>query len=231
MDSDILFSLYLLAKQNALNEKIEMSSKNFAELISASQQTASRRIIKLEKEGLINRDMRGTSQFIIITKKGQKILEEVYLDLKEIFEKLPKVIEIEGKLFEGLGEGGYYVTKEGYKKQFLENLKFNDIYAGTLNLELVSEDAIKNWKYVRDFNELKIKIKGFKNKDRTYGDVYCYKCMIENQYRGAVLDIVRTSHIKETKIEIISPVYLRGKLKLKNGDIVKIKILLNSPQE
>ena len=53
--------------------------------------------------------MRGTSQFIIITKKGQKMLEEVHFDLKDIFEKLPKFIEIEGKLFEGLGEGGYYI--------------------------------------------------------------------------------------------------------------------------
>jgi len=230
LSGELWFSLFVLAKLNAINEKIEMSTKKFAKKISASQQTASRRLIDLEKEGLISREPHGTGHYIKITKKGQVKLKEVYDELKAIFEVKQKFIEIEGELFSGMEEGGYYVTREGYKKQFLKKLGFQDIYPGTLNLKLTIDEDIKNRKIIRNRKDLGIHIKGFKNENRTYGDVTCYKCIIEEKVPGALLEIERT-HWEESVIEIISPFYLREKLKIKDGDKVKVKIFLNTNQE
>jgi len=230
LSSDVWFSLFVLAKLNAINEKIEISSKSFAKKISTSQQTASRRIIELEKLGWIIREPRGTGHYIKITEKGCQKLQEVYNVLKNIFEKKFKSIIIVGELFSGMEEGGYYVTREGYLKQFLSKLGFKKIYAGTLNLKLNTKEDIENRKLIRSRKDFGIHIEGFKNENRTYGPVVCYKCIIENKVPGALLEIERT-HWEETVIEIISPFYLRDKLNIKDGDKVKVKVFLNEPQE
>ncbi|MFX0136338.1 MAG: DUF120 domain-containing protein [Candidatus Hodarchaeota archaeon] len=227
MSSELWFSLFILAKLGATYKKIEISSTKFAKEISASQQTASRRIIELEKLGWISREPHGTGQYIQITRKGQNQLIDVYNVLRRVFEPKPKFIEIEGELFTGIEEGGYYVSREGYKKQFLEKLGFEDIYPGTLNLKLTAEEDFKKRKILLDRTDLGISIKGFKNKDRTYGDVICYKCKVNNKIDGALLAIERTHH-EESVIEIISPIYLRDALKIKDGDRVRIKVFLNT---
>ncbi|MFX1453015.1 MAG: DUF120 domain-containing protein [Promethearchaeota archaeon] len=228
MNSELWFSLFILAKLGAINKKIELSSTKFAKEISASQQTASRRIIELEKLGWISREPHGTGQYIEITQKGQNQLKKTYDVLHKIFEPEPQIIEIEGELFEGMGEGGYYVSHEGYKKQFLKKLDFNDIYPGTLNLKLINEENIQKRKILLDKKESGIKIHGFKNKDRTYGDVTCYKCKVNDSIDGALLAIQRTSYHQESVIEIIAPIYLRDALNIKNGDIIRIKVFLNA---
>lgn len=226
MSSELWFSLFILAKLGAKNKKIEISSINFAKDIQASQQTASRRIIELEKLNWIIRKPSGKSQFIQITEKGQEKLKEVFEVLKNIFEKEQRFIEIEGELFQGMGEGGYYVTREAYKNQFLEKLGFSDLYPGTLNLRLTSKEALKNRELLLKEKSAGIQIQGFKNESRTYGPVICFKCLINDKIQGAVLNIKRTHH-EENVIEIISPTYLREVLELKDGDRVNIKVYLN----
>jgi len=132
-------------------------------------------------------------------------------------------IVLPGPYLGGMEEGGYYVTREGYKIQFLEKLGFRDIYPGTLNLKIISEEAIKKRRKILEKKDLSIRINGFKNEDRTYGPVICYRCLINNKIEGALLEIERT-HWEENVIEIISSVYLRDALKLKDGDLVKIKV-------
>ena len=67
-----------------------------------------------------------------ITNQGVAELKKLYSELRLIFESdYPPSITLEGVLFSGLGEGAYYVTKEGYRKQFMEKLGF-DPYPGTL---------------------------------------------------------------------------------------------------
>ncbi len=227
MSSELWFSLFILAKLGAINKKIEISSTKFSKEISASQQTASRRIIELEKLGWISREPHGTGHYLQITKSGNNQLKDVYNILGSIFEPKQKSIEIEGELFTGMEEGGYYVSREGYKKQFIKKLGFKDIYPGTLNLELTTEEDIKNRKILLDRKDLGIVIEGFKNKDRTYGNVICFKCKVNEKIDGALLEIERTHH-KETVIEIIAPFHIRTALNIKDGDKVKIRVFLNN---
>ena len=140
-----------------------------------------------------------------------------------IFEsKYPPSVTLEGTLFSGLGEGAYYVTKEGYRKQFIEKLGF-DPYPGTLNLKLTTEYDLKSMSELESYPA--VELEGFKNETRTYGPVKCYPAIINNKVKGAVLFALR-SHYDSSVLEIISSMYLRSCLKLKDGNKVKVEILI-----
>ncbi|RJS68902.1 DUF120 domain-containing protein [Candidatus Bathyarchaeota archaeon] len=69
-----------------------------------------------------------------------------------------------------------------------------------------------------------MEIQGFKNENRTYGSVRCYPVIIENKVKGALITALR-SHYDASVIEIIAPVFLRKRLKLKDGHKVKVEVL------
>jgi riboflavin kinase len=68
-------------------------------------------------------------------------------------------------------------------------------------------------------------VKGFVNGERTYGDVKCFKVLINEKTEGAILMIHRT-HYGQDVLEVVAEESLRKKLKLKDGDLVRLKILL-----
>ncbi len=220
-DGIILYILYHLAKIGGL-KGVSISTINLGNILNISQQSASRWLNYLEREGYIVKELRGNKSFITITDKGRRFLEKLYLDLRIIFEKEKNILfRIRGRVFTGFGEGAYYVSLPGYKKQFIEKLGFEP-YPGTLNLKLDSES-------VRIKRELElmdgITIEGFTYEGRRYGSVKCFKALIEDRVKGAVLLIERT-HYGLDVIEVIAPVNLRETLKLKDGDLVNVAILL-----
>ncbi|MEM1582180.1 MAG: DUF120 domain-containing protein [Candidatus Bathyarchaeia archaeon] len=216
------FLLYKLAEMGALNKIIKVSTILLAKEIGLSQQSASRLLIDLERKGLIQRTVSREGSFIKITNAGEDYLRRIYLGLNAILEGKPQSITIEGRVFSGLGEGAYYVSKEEYRRQFVEKLGF-DPYPGTLNLKIIGEENI------RLRNELDvypgIEIGGFRNRNRTYGAVKCFHAIICGKERGAVIFAFR-SHYGRDVLEVIAPVYLRDQLGLKDGDKVKIEIIL-----
>ncbi len=214
------FALYHLC-QNMKNERaITISSVEFGEVLGVSQQTSSRRIQDLEKNGWIKRKIEGKTQTIELTENGLNILVKMYKNLKQILNN----VVISGIVSEGMGEGGYYVAIKQYYDQFKEKLGFEP-FKGTLNLEL--NDA--NNSILREIinNSPPIVIQGFKDEQREYGQVYCYKVAIyrlenrEKKVTAALLDIKRTHHKKNT-IEILANQYLRDYFKLKNGNEIVI---------
>ncbi|MGQ9460341.1 MAG: DUF120 domain-containing protein [Candidatus Bathyarchaeaceae archaeon] len=217
-----LFTLYKLAELGARSRTVKVSTEYLAERMGASQQTASRHLIELEKIGWIKRSITQEGCLIKITDSGIAELKKLYSNLRLIFEAAyPPSITLEGVLFSGLGEGAYYVTKEGYRKQFMEKLGF-DPYPGTLNLKLTTEYDIKTRSELEAYPA--IEIQGFKNESRTYGPVKCYPAIINNKVKGAVVYAMR-SHYNASVLEIIAPVFLRSRLKLKDGNKVKVEVL------
>jgi len=134
----------------------------------------------------------------------------------------PPSVTLEGVLFTGLGEGAYYVTRDKYRKQFMEKLGF-DPYPGTLNLKLTSEYDTKARSELETYPG--IEIEGFKDESRTFGNVKCYPVVINNKMKGAVIFALR-SHYNSSVLEIIAPTYLRSQLKLKDGHKVKVEVLI-----
>lgn len=221
-NSKIFFILYGLAEMGACHRTIKLSTIRLAEDSGLSQQSASRILMKMERMGLIERTSTREGSFIRISKKGEDLLRKVHLGLSAIFEGRPRSIIVEGRVFSGLGEGAYYVSREPYRRQFIEKLGF-DPYPGTLNLKISSgQDS----KLRADLDVYPgIEIRGFKNKDRTYGPVKCFHAVINGSEKGAVVFALR-SHYSKDVLEIIAPKYLRGHLGLRDGDKVSVEILL-----
>ncbi len=215
----MLKTLKELALLNATRSVIKISSKEVAKLIGQSLQTAARKLKELEDKGLIERIIAKDGQYIVITDKGLQVLYKEYLDYKKIFEREDFIV-IRGKVFSGLGEGRYYVSLDGYKRQFIDKLGFEP-YPGTLNIRIPKEELY----FRRRLNcENGILISGFSTGDRTFGDVKAFKCKV-NGINGAVV-IPQRTHYPLNVLEIIAPVKLRDALNLKDGDIVEVEVYL-----
>ncbi|MGD2072495.1 MAG: CTP-dependent riboflavin kinase [Candidatus Thorarchaeota archaeon] len=216
--SKIMFTVLLeLARLDAL-KGITITTQQLGEFLGCSQQTASRKLMELEKNGFIMKKRSIKGQKIILTEDGLEYLRDYYIKLRCIFEEREAVI-IKGELISGIGEGHYYVTRKGYTSQFEQKLGFHP-YPGTLNLLLEREHDI----IVREMldNCPYVEIHEFIDEDRTFGGVKCYPVSIKG-IPGAILSPLRTHHPKNI-IEIISPVNLRKSLDLKEHDEVSVRL-------
>ncbi|MFP3157480.1 MAG: DUF120 domain-containing protein, partial [Caldivirga sp.] len=156
---------------------------------------------------------------LMLSERGSALLRSL-MDLMESLLGRNITIVLRGVVTTGLGEGGYYMSLEGYRKQFISKLGF-DPYPGTLNVRLLDQ-YVKYRLYLERIPG--IRIEGFSNGTRTYGGVKAFKCVISGIQCGVLL-VERTSHGPEV-IEVIAPVKLRDRLNLRDGDEVTINILL-----
>ena len=217
-----LYTLLKLAEMGAHKRTAKISTQYLAEKLGVSQQTASRYLIELERKRWIQRTITPEGSLIKIDDTGTKELQKLYSNLRFLIEAAyPPSITLEGTVFTGLGEGAYYITKEHYRKQFIEKLGF-DPYHGTLNLKLTTEYDLKTRTELEAYPA--IEIEGFKNEDRTFGLVKCYPATIGNKIKGALISALR-SHYDISVLEIITPVCLRKQLNLKDGHKVKAEIM------
>lgn len=216
---EMLEVLKTLALMNATKKMIKVSARELAGRINQSLQTAARRLKELEERSLIERIITKDGQFVVITEKGLQLLYKEYLDYKKIFEDYTS-IKICGKVFSGFGEGRYYVSLEGYRKQFIEKLGF-DPYPGTLNLKILKEHMLLRKKLDREEGIL---IEGFRTNERTFGEVKVFRCRI-GDIDGAVV-LPKRTHYPLDVIEIISAYKLRDVLNLKDCDIVEVEVFL-----
>jgi len=218
-----IFTLLKLAEMGAHKRTAKISTEYLAEKLGTSQQTASRYLIELERKGLIKRNMTHDGCLIKIETSGTAELQKLFSNLRSLMEAAyPPSVTLEGTVFKGLGEGAYYIGKEHYRKQFVEKLGFEP-YPGTLNLKLTSDYDVKARAELESYPA--VEVEGFKNEDRTFGLVKCYPALIDNKVKGALVTALR-SHYDVSVLEIIAPVCLRKHLNLKDGNKVKIEVII-----
>lgn len=119
---------------------------------------------------------------------------------------------IHGKVVTGIGEGQYYISKEGYRSQFHSMLGFVP-FPGTLNIRLDKPFAPSGEA---------IKIMGFSEEGKTLGGCECYWIRI-NGIKAVIVRPERSSYPPDL-IEIIAPIGLRGSLCLSDGDEVEVAL-------
>jgi len=214
---DTLLELFTLGAK----KPIQISSSQLAKRLSKSQQSASQHLLYLEKSGYIERFKHIDGNLIQITDKGLDYLNNLHNQLQIAFDSHSYSFLFEGNVFSGLGEGAYYISLPGYKKQFISKLHFEP-FPGTLNLRLINP-IYRTMKSKLSHSSC-VNIDGFIDKKRTYGSAKCFPALINNKENGSVLVIERT-HYDNSVLELISKVNLRKKLKLKDGDSVKVSIL------
>ncbi len=201
---------------------VPISTTELAKRLGQSQQAASQHLMELERTGLIERRRAGLRLSVRITQEGMGALESLYSELKGAIEGTMNRYAFHGKLFQGLGEGGYYIGLDGYKNQFSKLLGYEP-FPGTLNLKLGSSVDVEQKRQLRLREGLRVE--GFENGTRTYGGATCYNAMVNEKHRAAVLVIDRT-HYDDTVLELISPRHLRKELALKDGDEVLVEVSL-----
>lgn len=217
-----LFTLLKLAEMGAHRRTAKISTEYLARKIGISQQTASRYLIELDGKSWIKRTITPEGCLIEITDAGIRELNKLYSNLHFLMEAAyPPSITLEGTVFTGLGEGAYYISKEHYRKQFMEKLGF-DPFPGTLNLKLTTDYDVKTRNELEAYPA--VEIEGFRSEDRTFGSVKCYPVTIENKVKGALISALR-SHYDASILEIIAPVSLRKHLQLKDGHKLKVEVL------
>jgi riboflavin kinase len=217
-----LFTLLKLAEMGAHRRTAKISTEYLAQKLDTSQQTASRYLIELDKMGWIKRTATREGCLIRITDAGSAVLGKLHQTLRFLMESTyPPSVTLEGTVFTGLGEGAYYISKEKYRRQFIEKLGF-DPYPGTLNVKLTTDYDLKARNELEGYPA--VEIEGFVNEDRTFGSVKCYPVIIQNKVKGALILALR-SHYDVSVLEIIAPVPLRKHLSLKDGHKVKIEAL------
>ena len=121
---------------------------------------------------------------------------------------------ISGMIVKGLGEGAFFMSIRQYQKEIEEKLGFS-AYPGTLNIKVSKKQrALLN-------AQGRILIEGFKQGNKIFGGIDCYKTKIKN-INGAVIIPHMTKH--KDVIEFIAPVHVKTKLKLKDGNRIKVEI-------
>jgi len=217
----LLKTLKILALQGGTRHSVHISSTELAEKLEISQQSASRHIIDLEKKDYIRKKYAQGGQIVNINDRGIAILRKEFTEYGLIF-GTEKNIKMIGTLETGLGEGGYYISKEGYMEQFDSKLNWKP-YKGTFNLRLNGDEVpkIEAMKAAEG-----ILIEGFEEGGRTFGKAWVFKCTLKNKNKVmencAIISPKRT-HYKRV-VEIISPVFLRKELNVKDGAEFKINV-------
>ncbi|MEM3898017.1 MAG: DUF120 domain-containing protein [Nitrososphaerota archaeon] len=213
--------LLYLAEKGAVVEGVKTSTAALARELGISQQSVSRLLMELAREGLIEKESSGRNMVIRLTDEALELALSLYAKLKEILES-PSEMILTGRVFTGLGEGAYYIQIPFYMRQFEEKLGFKP-YPGTLNLKLIRRDDVLKRALVE--RAARIEIERFSDGRRSYGGARCIKARVGEE-DAAIIFIERT-HYPRDVIEILSPVCLRERLGLKDGDIVSVRVSLS----
>lgn len=223
----ILTIVELLSK-GARHNFVEVTTAELGKSISRSQQAASKHLLELENSGYIERIRRGQKFAVRVTDKGHTEIQNLFSSLHAALESSPAAIDFEGSVVSGMGEGAYYMSLEGYRRQFKDKLGYEP-YPGTLNVRLVDQ------LYMNARRELgrhpSIFVDGFSDSTRTYGWVKCYRAIINDGAvdNAAVLVLERT-HYDDRMLEVIAPVSIKQATGIKNGDRIKVQVQLAPAQ-
>ena len=128
-------------------------------------------------------------------------------------------LTITGRVFSGMGKGRYYVGHPEYQKRFREALGYLP-YPGTLNVKLEDEGTVSQLKDIRSRDGTKMG--GFTLGRESFSALTCF----DGKFRGekVTLLFIDVTFYNDTVVELISPTYLRGKLGLKDGDLVSFTV-------
>ncbi|WP_135534854.1 MULTISPECIES: DUF120 domain-containing protein [Halostella] len=220
---DELAVLKLLALDGGLAGEVKTSCSGLADRLDASNQTASRRLQRLEDENYVERDTVSDGQWVAITDAGQRALRGEYEEYRRIFEA-DAGVELAGTVTGGMGEGRHYISLPGYMEQFVDRLGYEP-FAGTLNVDL-TEASVRRRSAMASLDP--IPIEGWEDEERTYGPAICYPAAIETtdgtRYEECHIITPERTHHDEDQIELIAPIKLRDELGLDDDDHLTISV-------
>jgi len=233
---DELATLRELALLGALDGPVTVTCATLAGRLDASNQTASRRLQRLEETGTVERELLGDGQRVEITRVGERALRGEYEQYRRIFER-DAAVALHGTVTSGMGEGRHYISLSGYMEQFTERLGYEP-FPGTLNVEL-DEGSVEARARMDALEP--VRIDGWEDDERTYGPAFCWPATVvasrdeaerasEGDTRAGetfepahVIAPERTHHGAD-QLEVIAPEKLREALGLDDDEEVTVRV-------
>tara|TARA_B100001179_G_scaffold81909_1_gene57815 strand:- start:83 stop:760 length:678 start_codon:yes stop_codon:yes gene_type:complete len=215
-----ILTLAELLSKGAKDNFVQITTSSLGKNIKKSQQSASKHILELENGGFIDRLMTGRQLSVKITQKGYSELVKLHSVLGSSLDSFPSHLKLNGSVISGLGEGAYYMSLNGYTKQFKAKIGYIP-FPGTLNIKLNQLQATQIIQQLDDLES--VIIDPFSDGKRTYGWVKCFHATLNNSIKCELIRLERTHH-NNSIIELISKNNLRKTSKLKTGSKVTIKI-------
>ena len=215
-----ILTLAELLSKGAKYNFVQITTASLGKNIKKSQQSASKHILELENGGFIDRLMTGRQLSVKITQKGYSELVKLHSVLGSSLDSFPSYLKLSGSVISGLGEGAYYMSLNGYTKQFKVKIGYIP-FPGTLNIKLNQLQATQIIQQLDDLES--VIIDPFSDGKRTYGWVKCFHATLNNSIKCELIRLERTHH-NNSIIELISKNNLRKTSKLKTGSKVTIKI-------
>ena len=127
-----------------------------------------------------------------------------------------KTLQVKGKVFSGSGEGAKFIQLPWARTQIAEKLGFIP-YPGTLNIK--TTEGSRELKLLKKEKTIEISpIEGF-CRGR------CFKAIFVDNLKCAVI-VPEIPNYRENTIEVIAQVNLREKFKLRDGDVIEVKIAI-----
>ena len=130
---------------------------------------------------------------------------------------MEKKWSISGKIVSGVKQGAFFTQLDWFQEQCLEKLGFK-AYAGTLNLEIATEDVPKVEALEKE-SEIE-----FIPPDSTFCSGKAYPVMVENLRAAIVLPAEEVRVHGKNIIEIISDLKLKDALGVDDGNFVSLTI-------
>ena len=210
LKSEYVITLAKLLLKGEKDNFIEFTSTDIGIEINKSQQAASKIILELQEMKYVERVKKGHGYMIRVTEEGLSAVKKMSEFLYMALDSSPGNVHFNGTLVSGMGEGKYYMSLEGYRKQFKKKIGYIP-FPGTLNIRIVDHLSLENREKIESV--------------RTYGWVKCYPVIINgNENIQSDLLILERTHHDNDMLEIIAPVNIKQVLHLKNGDDVKITL-------
>lgn len=220
--SEYVITIAKLLLKGAKDNFIEFTSTDIGIEINKSQQAASKIILELQEMKYVERIKKGHGYLIRVTEEGLSAVKKMSDFLYMALDSSPGNVHFNGILVSGMGEGKYYMSLEGYRKQFKKKIGYIP-FPGTLNIRIVDPLSLENREKIENFRFHFID--GFRDSKRTYGWVKCYPAIINgNEGLQSDLLILERTHHDNDMLEIIAPVNIKQILHLKNGDDVKVTL-------
>ena len=161
-----ILTLAELLSKGARYNFVQITTSSLGKSIKKSQQAASKHILELENGGFIERVMTGRHVSVKITQKGYSELVKLHSILGSTLVSSPSQLELNGSIISGLGEGAYYMSLNGYTKQFKVKIGYIP-FSGTLNIKL---NQLQATQVIQQLDELdNVMLEPFSDGKRTYG--------------------------------------------------------------
>lgn len=212
-----------LAIDGGLEGEIKISCAGLADRLDVSNQTASRRLQRLDDAAYLRRELVPDGQWVTVTEAGERVLRREYETYRRLFEAEPSVT-LHGRVTSGMGEGRHYISLEGYRRQFVDRLGYEP-FPGTLNLTL-DEESLRRRGRIESLPS--IPIDGWEDDERTFGPAVCYPASVTaagGSYDDAHAIVPERTHHDEDNLELIAPEKLREELSLSDDEWIEVSII------